>query len=208
MIIIIDYGLGNLGSIKNMLKKLGVSSEITDDHSKIDKATKLILPGVGAFDDGMKNLKDKNLIDILNKKVLIDKIPILGICLGMQLMLKSSEEGILNGLNWVNGSVIRFNDSFNGEKLRIPHMGWNILYPQNSNLENDIFHSNFEELRFYFVHSYFAQIENPQEVIGLTEYGGRFVSAFKKDNIIGMQFHPEKSHKFGMSVLKNFIEKC
>jgi len=206
MITIIDYGLGNLGSIKNMLKKLGTSSEITNDPYKIEMATKLILPGVGAFDDGMMNLKNSKFIDLLNKKVLIEKVPVLGICLGMQLMLKSSEEGVLPGLNWINGSAKRFNEIYNGEKLRIPHMGWNILYPSGEALKN-IFSSDFEELRFYFVHSYFVEIENPDEIIGFTEYGNRFVSAFKKENITGMQFHPEKSHKFGMAILKNFIQE-
>lgn len=205
MIVIVDYGLGNLGSIKNMLKKIGVRAEITDDYNRILKADKLILPGVGAFDDGMKNLDSKGLIKILNQKVIQEKTPILGICLGMQLMTEGSEEGKLPGLGWIEGSAKKFSSQNNGEKIRIPHMGWNILKPSNGS-ENTIFKSNFEELRFYFVHSYYVNIKNQEENAGLTDYGQKFVSAFKKDNIIGMQFHPEKSHKFGMSILKNFID--
>ncbi len=205
MITIVDYGLGNLGSIKNMLKKIGVRADVTDDHDKILEADKLILPGVGAFDDGMKNLDSKGLIEILNQKVIQEKTPILGICLGMQLMTEGSEEGKLPGLGWIEGSAKKFSSQSNGERIRIPHMGWNILQPSNGS-EHTIFKSDFEELRFYFVHSYYVNIKNQEENAGLTEYGQKFVSAFKKDNIIGMQFHPEKSHKFGMSILKNFID--
>lgn len=205
MITIVDYGLGNLGSIKNMLKKIGVRADVTDDHDKILEADKLILPGVGAFDDGMENLDSKGLIKILNQKVIQEKTPILGICLGMQLMTEGSDEGKLPGLGWIEGSAKKFSSQSNGEKIRIPHMGWNILQPSNGS-ENTIFKSDFEELRFYFVHSYYVNIKNQEENAGLTEYGQKFVSAFKKDNIIGMQFHPEKSHKFGMSILKNFID--
>ncbi|MFD1629019.1 imidazole glycerol phosphate synthase subunit HisH [Pseudopedobacter beijingensis] len=205
MITIVDYGLGNLGSIKNMLKKIGVVSDITDDHAKIFNAEKLILPGVGAFDDGMKNLREKGLIEILSKKVLIEKVPVLGICLGMHLMTQSSEEGKLPGLGWIDGQVVKFPDSHNEQKLRNPHMGWNVVNPVNK-AENGIFKSDFKELRFYFVHSYYVQLSNSEEVIGQTQYGKHFVSAYRKDNIIGMQYHPEKSHKFGMAILKNFNE--
>jgi glutamine amidotransferase len=205
MIIIVDYGLGNLGSIKNMLRKLDALVEITDDPFKIESASKLILPGVGSFDDGMKNLKEKNLIPLLNRKVLVDKTPILGICLGMQLMTSNSEEGSLEGLSWIEGSVKKFPQlAKDGKRLRIPHMGWNLVSPRNCE-EERIFDSEFQELRFYFVHSYYVEIENAKEVIGVTNYGREFVSAFKKDNIVGMQFHPEKSHKFGMAIFRNFI---
>ncbi len=188
-----------------MLKKLGEAAEITRDHAKIANADKLILPGVGAFDDGMKNLEEQGLIPLLNKKVLVEKTPILGICLGMQLMTAKSAEGNIPGLNWIEGEVKRFPELFNGEKLRIPHMGWNVLVPQND-AENNIFRAELAQLRFYFVHSFYVQVKNAAEIIGSTSYGYEFVSAFKKDNIIGMQFHPEKSHKFGMAILKNFIE--
>lgn len=201
MITIIDYGLGNLGSIKNMLKKIGVVSEITNDTTKIKTATKLILPGVGSFDDGMNNLSNLDLIDILNHKVLVDKIPILGICLGMQLMLNSSEEGNSVGLNWINGKAIKFPDFFYNKKLLVPHMGWNSVSVVK---KNKIFTDTNLDYRFYFVHSYFVDLNSNTETIGQTEYGQSFTSSFNKDNIFGVQFHPEKSHRYGMDLLRSF----
>lgn len=202
MIHIIDYGLGNLGSIKNMLKKIGYDSTIIANPDDLKKSTKIILPGVGAFDTGIKNLTDRGWIEPLSKKVLVEKVPTLGICLGMQLMCKNSEEGILPGLAWVNAEVKKFN--FESTSLKIPHMGWNDVFSaKNSKLTQD----DFTERRFYFVHSYYVTVANQDQVLFSTNYGSQFNSAFEKDNIIGVQFHPEKSHKFGLSLLKNFIEK-
>lgn len=199
MLIIVDYGMGNLGSIKNMLKKLGYESTITSDIETIQNATKLILPGVGAFDYGMEQVKKLNLVEILNHKALVEKVPILGICLGMQLMTQGSEEGIMQGLGWIEGKVCKFVT----ESLKVPHMGWNTI---RISKKSCLFDETDEEQRFYFVHSYYVQCEDIQNILSTTQYAIEFVSSFQKSNIYGVQFHPEKSHKFGMHVLKNFMD--
>jgi len=193
--------MGNIGSIINMLKKIGYEAKISNNIDEINNADKLILPGVGSFDNGMKNLKEFDLIDILNKKVLEDKTPIIGICLGMQLITNRSEEGNLPGLGWIDAETVKFKFGEENEKLKIPHMGWNTVIPQNnSNLFNGL-----EEPRFYFVHSYHVVCKNNVDIIGKTNYGHNFNSVINKDNIYGAQFHPEKSHKYGMLLLKNFL---
>ncbi len=203
MITIVDYGMGNVGSIKNMLKKVGYSSIITSQISEIKNATKLILPGVGSFDNSVKQLSDLNLIETLTEKVLDEKIPVMGICLGMQLMTKNSEEGTLGGLGWINAKTIKFKFK-QDSSLKVPHMGWNIVKIEK---ESKIFQGMYDhENRFYFVHSYHVVCDNPEDVLTSTFYDYNFTSAFEKDNIIGVQFHPEKSHKFGMQILKNFAE--
>ncbi|MFW0743021.1 imidazole glycerol phosphate synthase subunit HisH [Aliarcobacter butzleri] len=199
MTVIIDYGLGNLGSIANMIKKVGHKSIITSDLEDIKNATKLILPGVGSFDNGMRNLAELGMIEILNQKVLIEKIPILGICLGMQLMTKSSEEGKLTGLGWLDAQTKKFVS----DTLKIPHMGWNLIKHEKS---SHLFAECESEKRFYFVHSYYVGCNNQEDILTDTNYTHDFVSSFEKENIVGVQFHPEKSHKFGMSLLKNFLE--
>jgi glutamine amidotransferase len=202
MIHIIDYGLGNLGSIKNMFKKIGYDSTICNSPDQLENASKIILPGVGAFDTGMQNLNDGGWLEMLNKKVLVERTPTLGICLGMQLMCKKSEEGILSGLSWIDAEVKKFN--FESTNLKIPHMGWNdVFVAKNSDLLQD----NFEDRRFYFVHSYYVTVANQANVLLNCNYGFQFNAAFQMENIIGVQFHPEKSHKFGLSLLKNFAEK-
>lgn len=191
--------MGNLGSIKNMFKKIGVESEITSNLEKIKKATKLVLPGVGSFDNGMKNIKQLNLLPTLNYLALEKKIPILGICLGMQLMTNGSEEGKLAGLSWINANTKKF--IFNNNKMKVPHMGWNNVKIIN---KNNITKNLNNNSRFYFVHSYFVECNNKNDILMTTNYNFNFVSAFKKNNILGVQFHPEKSHKFGMVFLKSF----
>lgn len=205
MIGIINYGLGNPGSIINMLKKIGVEAVLTSDEEILRNADKLILPGVGAFDAGMHNLTEKALIPLLNQLVLGDKKPILGICLGMQLLGKSSEEGVLPGLGWIDFKNTRFNLNEDNPSFKIPHMGWNTIVPQ---ADHSLLHNMNQDTRFYFVHSYHAVCRDVSNVLTKTEYGYSFASAVMQDNIYGVQFHPEKSHRFGMHLLKNFVECC
>ena len=203
VIAIIDYGMGNLRSIQNMLKYVGVDSIITSNIDDIHRADKLILPGVGAYDNAVRNIDRLNLREVLNHKALDEKTPILGICLGMQLLTKSSEEGKLGGLGFIDGETVRF--KFNGEnsKLKIPHMGWNTVEIKK---KNNLFRDMYPEPRFYFVHSYHIVCHDDKDLSCATRYGYEFGSAIEKNNIFGVQFHPEKSHKFGMKLLKNFTE--
>jgi glutamine amidotransferase len=200
MLAIINYGLGNLTSIRNMCMRIGVEAEITNDERVIENAARLILPGVGHFKRGMENLHQSGLKRLLDRLVLEERRPILGICLGAQLMTAHSEEGDTDGLGWVDADTIRFRDAgLNG--LKVPHMGWReVTITAAGPLWADL----PEEPRFYFVHSYHFQFRQPAEVTATALYGYEFACAFRKDNIFGTQFHPEKSHKFGMKVLENF----
>lgn len=204
MLAIIDYGVGNLLSIKNMLKRIGYTDvEIADNPEVIDRAERLILPGVGHFDYGMTNLKSRNLIDCLNKRVLEENIPILGICLGAQLITNGSEEGVEPGLGWINANVVKFDSAVIHESgLKIPHMGWAETEPTLHHKINDGFLS---VPRFYFVHSYHIQCTSSSNVLMTSQHGQPFVAAVHSKNIIGVQFHPEKSHKYGMKLLENFL---
>jgi glutamine amidotransferase len=203
MIVIVDYGMGNLGSIENMLKKIGVPVRISANASDISSAEKLILPGVGSFDRGMANLHERGLVPLLNAKVMEEKTPILGICLGMQLFTKQSEEGASPGLGWIDAQTVRFKFDRETSALKVPHMGWNTIEVQRA---GSILDNLFEEPRFYFVHSYFVHCNDPVNVLATTCYGTSFHSAIMSRNIVGTQFHPEKSHKYGLRVLQNFAE--
>ena len=196
MITIIDLGIGNLGSLKNMFDHLDISCEVKSDYNSIIKAKKIVLSGVGSFDSAMNKINSsKELRKILNDLVLIKKVPVLGICLEMQIMLESSEEGKELGLAWVKGTVKRFNKDLS---IKVPHMGWNIAENTKKNFLSDT------QQKYYFVHSYYVDLKNKNDCIMKTNYGIKFVSGISKNNIYGVQFHPEKSHKNGMSVLKNF----
>lgn len=202
-IVIVDYGMGNIGSIRSMLSKCGFNSVISSSSEVIAEADKLILPGVGHFERGMASLHHLNLISALNDAVVKRKIPVLGICLGMQLMGLSSEEGNARGLGWVDADFVKFDVSKSNYQIKIPHMAWNWIKPAKS---TPISEGLDNASRFYFVHSYHAVMSHPEDVLFTTEYGYEFCSAFEKDNVIGVQFHPEKSHRFGMQLLRNFVE--
>ncbi len=200
MIAIIDYGMGNPGSILNMFKRIGVEASITSSHDEIQNAEKLLLPGVGAFDAAMTRIQNTGLREILEQKVIDDHAPILGICLGMQLLTRGSEEGELPGLGWIPAQAKRFSVK---SDIKVPHMGWNIATPNKPSMLTGNLPA---ESRFYFVHSYYVVADEPQHSILRTTYDIEFDSAIQRDNIFGAQFHPEKSHKFGMKLLKNFAE--
>ena len=193
--------MGNLRSVQKAFERIGAPSKITSDANEILACQKLVLPGVGNFSNAVRILKSNGLFDALNQAVQIRKVPILGICLGMQLMAEFSEEGGVNGFGWIKAEVTRF--SFSQKTLRIPHMGWNRLLIQNGNtLFKGIDTDNF----YYFVHSYFIKCANQGDILSETDYGHTFVSAFQHENIYGCQFHPEKSHDAGLKILKNFVE--
>nr|WP_321260214.1 imidazole glycerol phosphate synthase subunit HisH [uncultured Pseudodesulfovibrio sp.] len=197
MIVVVDYGMGNLGSISNMFNRIGVQSVVSNDFDVIRDAEKLLLPGVGAFDAAMGIIRKTGLKDVLDEKVLEKKTPILGICLGMQLLTKGSDEGQIPGLGWIDAYTSRFPQSAG---YKVPHMGWNTVQRSNGYpWTNDV-----EEQRFYFVHSYYVRVENEENSMLKTEYGLTFDSGICKDNIFGCQFHPEKSHKYGMQLLSWF----
>lgn len=198
---IVDYGLGNLGSVKNMLKKVGVPSVITGKADELRAAKALILPGVGHFDTGMKNLRERGLEAVLREQVLEKKVPILGICLGVQLFARGSEEGVEKGLGWVAADVKRFTFP-QGDALPVPHMGWNEVEWTDSKLFDG---ATKGDARFYFVHSYHVVPDDPADVAATANYGARFVAAITHGNVMGAQFHPEKSHRFGLALLKNWV---
>jgi len=201
-IVIIDYKMGNLRSVQKAFEKVGAEAVISNDHETILQAAKLVLPGVGSFKDGMKHLKELELIDILNQKVIEDKTPILGICLGMQLFAsKSYENGETEGLSWIDAEIVKF--EFNEKKLKVPHVGWN---EAKFNKKSCILFSDIDNQKdFYFVHSFYFK-ENENVTIATTNYGFEFTSAINKNNIFATQFHPEKSQTDGLQILKNFWE--
>ena len=203
MVVIIDYKVGNIISIQKMLRRVGcLDSIITSCSDEIALATKIILPGVGNFDYGINKLKESGLIDILNKRVIEDKIPILGICLGAQLLTNGSEEGTEKGLGWIDAKTVKFNKSKLPLGLKIPNMGWLDVKFQ---IEAPIFKDLPPKSRFYFVHSYHIECNIENDIAVTAEYGYEFTAGIIKDNIMGVQFHPEKSHKYGMQILNNFI---
>jgi len=204
MLVVIDYGISNIGSLINMLKKIGIEAKVTDRTETIQMASKIILPGIGAFDAGMKRLNELGIIDSLNKKVLDEKVPTLGICLGMQLMAQQSEEGQLQGLSWFDAEVVKFQFPQSEVNYKIPHMGWNFVEQKK---ESRLLQPQPSEKKFYFVHSYHLKMKNESDILATTHHGYAFTSAIEKDNVMGVQFHPEKSHKFGFQLVKNFVEK-
>lgn len=208
MIKVLDYGMGNSASMLNIIGKIGGHAELCRKPEELKNASAIILPGVGAFDNGMENLEKTRLLDALERRVLEDKVPFLGVCLGMQLLFEQSEEGKQQkrGLGWLNGNVTRF--EFSGPRLnkskKIPHMGWNTVNP----ITAERLYTNLrDEARFYFVHSYHVNCFNQADVIATTHYGYTFTCSVKHKNIWGVQFHPEKSHRFGLQFFQNFLEE-
>ncbi len=199
---ILDYGLGNVGSIYNMLKHIEFNPTIVSEFSNFKNYDLLILPGVGKFDTGVCRLIDKNFYFEIKSFVLDKEKFLLGICLGMQLLCKNSEEGTKEGLGMINARVIKLNKKCK-EKLLIPHMGWNSVHSEKDKYLLDGIKI---PSRFYFVHSYYVDCKNKEDILFTTEYGLKFPSAIKKDNVIGFQFHPEKSHKYGIKLFKNLLE--
>lgn len=204
MIAIIDYGVGNLNSIRNMLKKIGVESLITSQPAEVEAAEKFILPGIGSFEYGMKKLRDASFFPTLQQKVTENKTPVLGVCLGAQLLFNGSEEGQpVPGLGWIDGQVVRFDQSRMEAQYKVPHMGWNeVQLEKESNLFKDV----QPDHRYYFVHAYHMVCNQQADILAESNYSYNFVAAVEKQHILGVQFHPEKSHKFGMKLYENFIK--
>ncbi len=199
-ICIVDYGIGNIKAFKNIYDKLNINVEIASKKEQFVNATHLILPGVGTFDWAMSKLNESGLRETLDRLVLEKKIPILGICVGMQIMASQSEEGVLSGLNWIEGKVLKLD-----KDIILPHMGWNNVKLSN---KSDLF-NNIENFEFYFLHSYYYKTEDDKYILSMSKYGNLFTSAIYKENIFGTQFHPEKSHKNGIKILENFLKiKC
>lgn len=206
MLVILDYGMGNLRSVLRRVEKLGYGATLSADPKVLETAKKIIMPGVGAFGSGMQNLKTRGLLPMLNHKVLEEKTPILGICLGMQLMCNWGEEGDIDGLGWIDADCVRFQFAGSDAKhFRVPHMGWNTVTPRKECL---LFDDMEPETRFYFVHSYYVKPVSDQIIAGTTEYREHFTSAINLGNIYGTQFHPEKSHLAGAKMLKSFLDKA
>jgi len=203
MITIIDYGLGNIQAFLNLYERLNIPVSVAKTAGDLISATKMILPGVGAFDYAVRRLNSSGMREMLDDLVLGKRIPILGICVGMQMLSQSSDEGKLPGLGWIDGAVKKFNNSALNFNQILPHMGWNTIQPIKSNALLVNLHKN---PRFYFLHSYFFYCHDENDTIATTEYGFYFASAINHKNIYGIQFHPEKSHQSGIQLLKNFSD--
>lgn len=201
MIAVVDYGMGNIGSILNMLRKIGAPGIAVESPEQLAEAERIVLPGVGAFDRGMSQLRERGLVGPLTEAVTGRNVPLLGICLGMQLLCEGSEEGSEPGLGWIGGRCIRF--AVTPESgLKVPHMGWNEIRVVH---DSPLFDPG-EQARFYFVHSYHMQCTNPEDVAAVSRYGDEFTAAVRRGNIFGVQFHPEKSHRFGIELFRRFVE--
>jgi imidazole glycerol-phosphate synthase subunit HisH len=202
MTTVVDYGMGNLGSIINMITHLGHTAQASGDPAVIASASRLILPGVGAFDAGMRQLIDSGLGTALEDCISVRRVPLLGICLGLHLLGRGSQEGTLPGLGWLDATAVKFSFPDQPELLKIPHMGWNTLTVERA----DPLLSNLpQDSRFYFVHSYYMAARMKEQVLATTVHGHPFPSVMRRENVWGVQFHPEKSHRFGMKILENFL---
>ena len=203
MMTIVNYGLGNIKAFINVYSQLHIPVAIATKAGDIEKATKIILPGVGAFDHALQRLDQLDMRHILDEMVLHRKVPVLGVCVGMQILAYSSEEGNLPGLGWIDGVVKRFKFSSLKEQLNVPHMGWNDVKPLKI---NGLFNGLHNEARFYFLHSYYFHCQKNKDIVAVTDYGGEFACAVNSGHVFGIQFHPEKSHHWGIRLLDNFAK--
>jgi glutamine amidotransferase len=203
VITILDYGFGNVLAFENVYKRLNIPVKIAKSKNDLQRATKLILPGVGSFDKAMQKLEQSDMVSPIERLVVNQGMPLLGICVGMQVLAGSSDEGKLSGLGWIEGTVRKFDTSSMPAGSYLPHMGWNDVEPLGN---EDLFNGLEHNAEFYFLHSFYFECQERMNVIAETEYGGKFCCAVAKDNIYGVQFHPEKSHHHGSQLLKNFSE--
>jgi len=203
MITIIDYGLGNIRAFANVYERLNIPFIVAKTADELKAATKIIFPGVGSFDHAISKLNNSGMRETLDKLVLNHQLPVIGICVGMQMLAKSSDEGILPGLAWIDGTVKKFDAAVLKSKTQLPHMGWNTIHPNN---DNPLLLNLSNDSRFYFLHSYYFKCNNQNDSIATTEYGIQYTSAVNSKNIYGVQFHPEKSHQWGIQLLKNFAK--
>ncbi|MHB8108417.1 MAG: imidazole glycerol phosphate synthase subunit HisH [Syntrophorhabdaceae bacterium] len=203
MIAIINYGLGNVNAFAEVYKKLNVPAMIVNDPQDLEKADKIILPGVGSFDQAITLLERSGMKQGIEKAVRGSGVAVLGVCVGMQILADASEEGILPGFGWIRGKVKKFNAGFSCARAYVPHMGWNNIKPLNA---SELLKGLDEASRFYFLHSYYFECEKSENIIAITEYCGQFTCAVHSGNIYGVQFHPEKSHQWGVRLLQNFAE--
>jgi glutamine amidotransferase len=203
MITLIDYGVGNTNAFVNVYKRVNIPVKIAKTAADLTGAVKLILPGVGHFDHAMTQLKNSGMREKLDELVLVDKVPVIGICVGMQMMGKDSDEGSSQGLGWIDASVKKFDETKIKQVTRLPHMGWNDVSPVKF---NPLFDGLEKEALFYFLHSYYFQCNDPADILATSEYGGLFSCAAHHENIYGIQFHPEKSHRYGETLLHNFAK--
>ncbi|MBN9300152.1 MAG: imidazole glycerol phosphate synthase subunit HisH [Filimonas sp.] len=203
MIALIDYGLGNINAFVNVFKRVNVPIKTAKQVEDLDDVTKIILPGVGAFDHAMKQLTESGMKEKLNELVLVKEMPVIGICVGMQMLGKSSDEGNLAGLGWIDGDVKKFDEKLITQRTKIPHMGWNDVKPIR---ETKLFNGLEKEALFYFLHSYYFKCNVPSDIIATSDYGIEFACAINHKNVYGVQFHPEKSHHYGEQLLHNFAK--
>lgn len=202
MIALVDYGLGNIQAFANIYRRLGIEAWAASTATDLRRASRIILPGVGAFDWAMTRLQKSGLREALDEEVLGAKKPVLGICVGMQMMARSSEEGVLPGLGWIDATVVKFDTRLLQGETHLPHMGWNDAEP----LSTDTLFSGLDAPQYYFLHSYFMKPDREESILATSSYGVTFTSAARSGNIYGTQFHPEKSHQWGVRLLKNFAE--
>jgi glutamine amidotransferase len=203
VITIVNYGLGNIHAFANIYKRLRITATIASTPEELRTAERIILPGVGAFDWAMKRLNESGMRDVLEELVVSKGKLVLGICVGMQMMAKRSDEGVLNGLGWIDAEVKKFDHALFTQKTHLPHMGWNDVLPRSN---EDLFKNLESGARFYFLHSYYFVPHSQDHVLAVTDYNGPYASSVRSGNVYGVQFHPEKSHQWGIQLLKNFAE--